>query len=281
MESSTEGDIMRIKHLGIVVVAAALFPLLAGCSDDHTTGPGFGTMNVRMTDAPGDFQHVNLVVTQVSARLQNADTTSAETDSSGGGWIVLNNTAATYDLVTLQNGTFTTIATNSIPAGRYTQLRLKIGTGSTVTVDGTTYPLEVPSGEQSGLKLVGNFDVPTNGVLDVALDFDASRSIVATGAGGYILKPVVKVLATRAAGAITGTLSPAGIPATVWALQSPDTLGSTRVAADGHFALSVLASGVYSVRVSPDSAYRDTTLNGVVVTAGSSQSLGTIQLTHE
>lgn len=267
---------MRSRHLGIAVVAmAALLPLLAGCSDDKSTGPGFGTMNVRMTDDPGDFQHVNLVVTEVSARLASADTTG---DDSTSAWTVLTTTPATYDLMALQNGMFATIATGNVPAGRYTQVRLKIGTGSTVVVDGTSHPLEVPSGEQSGLKLVGAFDVPVNGVLDIALDFDASRSIVLTGSGDYMLKPVIKVLSTRAAGAITGQLAPA-VPATVWALQAPDTLGSARTAADGHFTLSVLASGVYQVRVEPDSTYRDTTLTGVVVSAGTTANLGTINLT--
>jgi hypothetical protein len=266
------------KQLWIGVLTLSMATgVLSGCSD-QTSSPRFGTMNVRMTDAPGDYEHVNLVVTQVSARMEGVDSTEADTT---GGWVVLNNTAATYDLVTLQNGIFTTIGTGLVPAGRYTQLRLKIGTGSTVVVDGVSHPLVVPSGAQSGLKLVGAFDVPASGVVDVALDFDAQRSIVLTGAGTYLLKPVIRVLPTTASGAITGTIAPAGTPATIYALQASDTLGSARAADDGRFTLAVLASGLYAVGIRPDSAYRDTTLTNVSVSAGSTTDLGTVQLTHQ
>src|SRR5439155_15504331 len=133
---------------------------LAGCSNGPSA-PGYGTMTVRMTDAPGDFEHVNLVVTQVVAHLADgSDSDSAEENSdstgAGSGWIVLNNTGTTYDLVALRNGVFAVIGTASVPAGHYTQLRLKLGAGSNVVLGGTTYPLTVPSGLQKGLKLVGS-----------------------------------------------------------------------------------------------------------------------------
>ena len=63
-----------------------------------------------------------------------------------------------------------------MPAGHCTQIRLKLGAGSNVVVDGVTYPLTVPSGLQSGYKLVGEFDVPASGLVELALDLDAARS---------------------------------------------------------------------------------------------------------
>jgi len=266
------------SFLAVLALAAIGGLFLAGCSN-NSTNPRFGTMNVRMTDDPGNFDHVNLVITQVSTRMEDADTTG--TDSTEGGWVVLKNSAATYDLIALQNGVFATIGTGALPAGHYTQIRLKLGAGSTVVVDGVTYPLTVPSGRQSGLKLVGNFDVPAGGTIDVALDFDASRSIHQTGAGQYMLKPVIKILSTRVAGSITGHIAPAGQPATIYAFQSPDTLGSARAGADGSFTLAVLSPGVYEVAVRPDSAYRDTSLTNVSVVAGQTTNVGTVQLTHQ
>jgi hypothetical protein len=237
-----------------------------------------------MTDAPGDFEHVNLVITEVSARMEGgaeADTDSVDFADSEGGWVTLASTPATYDLIALRNGVFTTIGTGLVPAGHYTQVRLKLGAGSTVTVDGVDHPLIVPSGMQSGLKLIGSFDVPANGTVDVALDFDAARSVFQTGAGDYHLKPTVKIMPVSAAGAIAGTVSPDSTLTTVYALQGADTLGSTITATNGHFLLGTLAPGTYSVAFDPPIGYRDTTLFGVGVTVGATTEVGTVQLTAE
>jgi len=257
-----EGNNMG-KQFGISVVAAAVI-LFAGCSSDHASAPGYGTMNVRMTDDPGEFDQVNLVITQVSARVEDfdpdstdpdstdVDSTDGDLDDEDGGWIVLENDKATFDLMTLQNGQFATIGSALVPAGHYTEIRLK---------------------------LKGSFDVPTGGIFDIALDFDAGRSIFQTGTGQYMLKPVIKILAARVAGGITGHILPAGALATIYATQLPDTVGSARAAADGHFMLAVLSAGSYDLTVHPDSGYRDTTLFGVSVETGLTKDVGGIQLT--
>jgi len=274
-----------VKFFGISVVAAAVI-LLAGCSNNQASAPGYGTLNVRMTDDPGDFDQVNLVVTQVSARVEDFDPDTTDVDSTDfddddGGWIVLESDPATFDLMTLQNGEFVTIGSAVVPAGHYTEIRLKLGSGSNVVVDGVTHSLVVPSGMQSGLKLKGGFDVPAGGVIDLALDFDAGRSVFQNGTGQYMLKPVIKILAARAAGGITGYVSPAGVGATIYATQPPDTLGSARAAADGRFTLAVLSAGTYDLAVRPDAGYRDTTLYGVTVESGLTGSVGTIELTPQ
>jgi Domain of unknown function (DUF4382) len=245
-----------------------------------------GTMRVRMTDKPGPdhVDAVNLVVTEVSVRAE--ESTEAESDSdtvsvSEGGWQILSSTAKTYDLLELQNGVFTTIGEGTLPAGTYTQIRLKLGAGSTIVVDGTTYPLKVPSGMQSGLKLNGMFVVPAGGNTDVGLDFDASRSIHETGSGQWMLNPVVKVIAISmpSAGSIHGTVQPSGVATSIFAVQAPDTIGSASAAADGQFTFSVLPPGSYSLLFHPDSTYRDTTLTNVMVTAGATTEVDTVQLT--
>jgi len=251
----------------------ALIAVLGGCSkNDSTTGGATGRVSMHLTDAPGDFEQVNLVITEVSIRAEGADTSA---------WETLKSDSATFDLLQLRNGVFTQLAIADVPAGHYSQIRLLLGAGSTVVVDGVTHPLIVPSGMQSGLKLVGNFDVPAGGAVDVTLDFDASRSIVLTGSDKYILKPVVRVIVNRSVstGAITGHLLPEGVAASVFAIAASETLQTTSPAANGHFTLSSLAAGSYSVAVHPDSGYRDTTLTNVSVTAGSTTDVGDVQLT--
>ncbi|HKA24316.1 MAG TPA: DUF4382 domain-containing protein [Candidatus Eisenbacteria bacterium] len=268
-----------------------LLPLvwLVGCSSGNTMS-GSGTMRIRMTDkpGPGNVEAVNLVVTEVSVRAEEGTVTESDSDTVAitdtGGWQVLSTTTKTYDLLTLQNGVFTTIGEGTLPAGTYTQIRLKLGAGSTIVVDGTTYPLKVPSGMQSGLKLNGTFVVPAGGNTDVGLDFDASRSIHETGNGKWMLKPVIRVIpisAPPAAGAIHGTVQPAGVATGIFAIQAPDTVASGSAGADGQFTISVLPPGGYSVAFHPASGFRDTTLTNVMVTAGTTTELDTVRLTPD
>jgi hypothetical protein len=270
---------MRGRNLGLQSAFSTLLLILAlsGCSS-KTTGPGFGTISLKMTDAPGEFQAVNLSIIQVSAHLDGMGT-EGESDSTGG-WQVLRSDPMNVDLLSLRNGVFTTLAVAKVPAGHYTQIRLKLGPGSDVVIDGVAHPLTVPSGLQSGYKLVGEFDVPVNGLLELALDFDAARSIVLTGSGTYILKPTVRVMPFSTAGSIKGQVLPDSVATTVYAIQAPDTLGSA-VTSGGFFSVDVLPAGTYSLAFHPSTAYRDTTLAGIVVTSGAATSVGTVQLTPQ
>jgi hypothetical protein len=59
-------------------------------------------------------------------------------------------------------------------------------------VNGIRYPLTIPSGSESGLKL--KVDKKLNGSLDsLIIDFDAALSIHQLGTGNYQLKPVLKI----------------------------------------------------------------------------------------
>ena len=256
-------------------LALLLGAALAGCSS-HPNATELGTIKVRLTDAPGDFQAVNIVVRQVSIHRAGDEDSDSNSDS---GWEVLSDTTHTYDLLVLRNGVFATLAVGEIPAGHYTQMRLKLGDGSNVVVDGVVHPLVVPSGLQSGLKLIGGFDVPAGGTLELTLDFDANRSVVLTGSNTYKLKPTIRVVETTVSGAITGHLLPEGVDATVFAIAGSDTVQTTSAMATGHFTLNALLAGTYSVAVHPAADFRDTTLTGIQVSTGATTDVGDIQLT--
>lgn len=264
---------MKTKTLLSALAGLGLLALLGGCSTDSGTGaPGLGRVNIRLTDAPGDFEQVNLVITGVSIHRGDEDS---------GAWETMQFETATFDLLELRNGVFTNLATALVPAGLYTQVRLHIGEGSNVVVDGATHPLIIPSGMQSGYKIIGDFEVPSGGQVDLTLDFDAARSIVLTGSQRYQLKPTVRMVvnAVVTAGQIIGRVLPAGVSAAIYAIQGTDTLQTTAPDAAGAFVLSALLAGSYDVAIHPAADYRDTTLAGVAVTAGQTTDLGDIQLT--
>ena len=255
-----------VTLLGMLAIAG-----LSGCSNNPTSA-SLGTMNIQMTDAPGDFQKVNLVVNEVAVQHEDGN----------GGWEVLQSTTRTYDLLQLRNGVFSTLGISQLPAGLYSSLRLKLGAGSNVVVDNTTHPLRVPSGMESGLKLAGAFSVPKNGRIDLGLDFDVARSIKPKGDGSYMLSPVIRVvtmsLPDNKPGAIQGLVEPSGVSCSVFVLFNADTVASSMIAADGQFKISLVPPGIYNLAFHAREGYVDQSMNGVVVTMGQTTNVGTVTL---
>lgn len=262
---------MKVRLI-LLLLTLGLLALLAGCgSDDNSTKPGFGSVRVSMTDAPGDYDQVNIVVREV--RIHATGEGDDESD-----WIVVRpDSESTYDLIELRNGVFVTLGfARGIPSGSYDQVRLVLGSGSTVVVDGVSHPLVVPSGMQSGIKVNGSFQVPVDGTVEIALDFDAARSIIVTGNGTYMLRPVIRATQTSMTGAIHGTIQPL-IDADIHAILGPDSI-STLAGTNGEFTIPALLPATYDVAIDAAAGYHDTTITGVIVTKGQTTQLGTIVL---
>jgi hypothetical protein len=169
-----------MKTLFIAVAASvSLFLISTGCNKEK----GSSKMTVKMVDAPGDFQQVNVEVLQV------------QVNHDGQGWINLPTNAGIYDLLTLQNDVSATLVNVGVlPSGHLNQFRMILGDENNVMVDSLYYPLATPSAQQSGLKINLNTDFAPNTTYELLLDFDAEQSIVTQGTGDYSLKPVIKVL---------------------------------------------------------------------------------------
>jgi hypothetical protein len=111
------------------------------------------------------------------------------------------------------------------------------------------------------------------------LDFDAAQSIVLTGNGKYILKPVIRAIPVAVSGAITGLVTPAASSPKVFAIMGTDTVG-TIADASGKFFFPGIAAGTYNVNFIPVSPYLYKTVSGVVVTTGAVKDMGTITITQ-
>lgn len=257
------------------IFLALLFTLgLLACSKtEQATQPQTapGSINMFLVDRPTGFDAVNIVVTEVSVHPATADTVS--------GWTVIDSTTRTFDLLKLTNGASAILGNKKLDVGRYTQIRLKIGSGSNVVVNGQSRPLSIPSGAQTGLKLNHQFDIAANTLYELTLDFDASRSIRITGTNQYSLVPVIRVVANVTSGTISGTVSPASAKALVSTVAGTDTVSTAADTTSGAFKLMALPAGTYSVKISPSvTTYRDTTIVGVQVVAQQDKNLGTITL---
>lgn len=258
---------MRARLLGLAFLSLAA---LAGCGSSDT-----GTVNVRLVDAPGDYQEINLHVVKV------------ELHGTSGGWQTLATPDTTVNLLALRGGVSATLVDGAtVPAGTYTQMRLVLGAGNTVRLgDGTLHDLKVPSGQQSGVKLVVHFTVEPNTTKDVFIDFDGAHSIMLHQAGmsqQYILRPVVHAFDRLMTGAILGKLTDAqtasGLPGVVVTAQSLDGSGQASVVrsvltgTDGSYVLDLLpVGGTYHVVSQPvvgTTAYLARSSGGIAVTEG-------------
>jgi len=261
----------RIIHLAVLLSLFTATLLIFSCSDSTSPETGQGQVKITMVDAPAGFDKVNIVVTRIE--VHKADTGSNDS------WFVINNTAATYDLLLLRNGASVVLGDHPLDAGHYTQIRLIIGTGSNVVVDGITYPLEIPSGQQTGVKLNHSFDIQDGLLYELLLDFDAERSIVLTGNGQYKLKPVIRVTPVVISGSISGKINPVSAAGFVYAISGTDTSLTIAEPIAGSFMLMGLLERTYRVEVfSADPAYNDTTITNVIVVAQQNTNLGTINL---
>ena len=255
---------MKRSSLGIwaallsIVASAAL--VACGGGDDSPPAPAMGTLRVALTDAPNcrvaneDLDKVFVTVERVRVHQ------SSDAEPSGGGWTdVVVSPAKKINLLDLTNGRLEELGTAPIAAGNYTQVRLVLSANqgnqtanslvlaSNIPVE---IPLRTPSAAQSGLKIIRPFTVQPNTLVDLVIDFDACRSIVAMGNGGYSLKPILTADLKTVAG-IVGFVDPAVTNATVSAQKDGKVVRSTIPYATGEFVLAYLdpAQGPYVVVV--------------------------------
>jgi hypothetical protein len=105
-----------------------------------------------------------------------------------------------------------------LPAGHYSEIRFKLAAPTKESevrsnpecnitfADGTSEPLFIPSGGQSGYKGKGEFNITANAKIEVTADFDVHKSIVVKGNRSYSLKPVIRLVVTELSGTINGTV---------------------------------------------------------------------------
>jgi hypothetical protein len=92
---------------------------------------------------------------------------------------------------------------------------------------------------QGGIVVAHAFSVNQDRVTDVLFDFDACRSVAASGSGGYVLRPVVRV-APRNGATISGYVDPALAGVTVSAQKAGVPARATVADANGRFVLAFL-----------------------------------------
>lgn len=204
----------QLKLLGILL---SIF-LLISCGDSgggSGTG-GAGSLALSLADSSTEeYRAVYVTIRSIEVHLggnenrqgnwQNVD---LPTNPNTG----LPKERITVNLLELVNGVREDLGIAELASGHFTQMRLIIDT----VPDGTTnilsqghpfanyvidqsnpanvHELKIPSGLQTGVKIVGGFDIYPNQTTELILDFDACRSVVKAGnSGKWLLKPTIKI----------------------------------------------------------------------------------------
>lgn len=250
------------KTIGFLALSLALF----SCSNEDQNA----RLEIRLTDAPGDYEEVNIDIQGIEIHSEGGDATS--------GWKSLNVQKGIYNLLDLTNGVDTLLAATELPAGKVSQIRLILGEDNTVKVDGEEMAMATPSAQQSGLKLNVHATLTEGITYRILLDFDAARSVVKTGSGAYNLKPIIRSVTEATSGAIKGVVSPAESAPAIFAIVANDTISTTYADSTGKFLLRGVPEGIYTISFDAKEGYTDYQQLGVSVSVGSVTDMGTVSL---
>lgn len=207
---------------GILVACALALPACGGGSNDGM-GARTGQLSLAIGDAPVDGATEVVVVF-----------TGIELHSSAGTRSIDFAQPRRIDLLDYQNGaTVNLLESLTVDAGEYQWMRLKViaernrSDGSYILFgSGQQYPLYVPSGSESGLKINRPFRVAAGSITRLVADFDLRKSIIAPPgqSPNYVLKPVLRLMDELEIGDIEGTVDLAAL--------ATAQLGPTATAAD-------------------------------------------------
>jgi Domain of unknown function (DUF4382) len=201
-----QNQLLRI-FLWLAVMALGL-AACGGGGSSSTPRPMASMMRLSVADAPPADGAPHVVV----------QFTGVELTGNGGNPVTITfSTPKTIDLVT-QGGTASAELFNQpIPPGSYGQVRLMVNADGNandsfiVLADGTMHGLIIPSGAQTGLKLVSGFTVPSSGVVDYTIDFDLRKAITCPPGQGpaCLLKPALRLVNNTTVGNIQGQITSA------------------------------------------------------------------------
>src|SRR5262245_54022728 len=199
------------KVLGAIACIIVL-GILAACGGGGSTSSGgpdpYGRLTLRITDSP-----------VTSARRVVVEFTGLEIRPAGGGDPeVFDFAPRQIDLLALDGGGSEILLSDELlPAGEYESIRLKVNAGRNASDsfieldDGSIHPLFIPSGNQTGLKLIRGFVIGAGSTHNFTIDFDLRKSVIhPPGLGDpYLLKPVLRLVNNLEVGTLQGTVAPA------------------------------------------------------------------------
>lgn len=259
-----------LKFYSFLFLLLTIF-ILGACDGGGSSGGGTGTLSLSLTDKTTYiYDAVYVTIDEIQVHLGG-------NENSPNNWTSVNmpQSPLTVNLLELADGVREDLGIVQLSAGRYTQMRLIIGDrpDDSINIFSQDHPhanyviyyddeesdyvvqeLKIPSGSQTGVKIVQGFTISDGHTTEILLDFDAMRSVVQAGSSGqWLLKPTIKVLELEEYAIVGGLVeNNSQIEGAMVSLQSYDSQEQ-----DDEFKVIVEAAtttdpnGVYSIFIEP------------------------------
>lgn len=275
-----------LKRIYFVAIAAMVVMLGFQSCDNTDESNNTARVQLKLVDAPGDYLKVNVNIVDIQYNHGDGEE----------GWASFGKPEdypINVDLTTLIAGNSLLLTDQIIPSGMLNQIRLVLGDGNTLEIEGQTemMPLNTPSAMQSGLKLKMNTTLEPGYTYSFILDWDVQKSVVMAGTSGmYNLKPVIRVNAEVNSGSIAGNVSGEVLVdglsdfnplenATVGVYTIADVyVAESGTDNNGDFLIQGLASGDYLLKIMDQEAYDDYVSTPITVTVGAVNTIEPIVL---
>ena len=245
---------------------------------------GKGTLKLYLTDAPGDYQEVNINISRIEGHIAG--------DVEKSSWETLKEWPAglLVDLIKLEDVSIL-LGSLQLAPNKYTQLRIFLKEEATLLLVGEVepVPLEIPSSANTGIKLNRPFEIIAGMITKLTIDFDAEKSVIKTGNGKYKMKPVISVSSEtyssgelpEGVGTVVGNVSyyestelkligiaGANIELTGGAyIFANTTTTSGEAGSEGEFSIINVPAGIYTLNVVAEGYYNYSEID-VEVTGG-------------
>lgn len=284
---------MKLRNFFLVATLIATLSFV-GCNNNGSNSENTSSIQLKLVDSEGEYEKVLVNIIDVQYNRNDGDS----------GWVSFEGFALPQtddalnrvDLTELVAGNTLVLTDEDIESGMLDQIRLILGEGNAIVLDGETVeiPLSTPSAMQSGLKLHLNTTLEPGFSYTFILDWDVQRSIVKAGtSGNYNLKPVIRVIAEVNSGTILGRVAEAAetetelMPvenATIYVFDEADTTFLSSIATtysnnEGLFILQGLLQGNYLLKIEKTDYTPFTSAVPIVVTKGQETNTGTILIT--
>ncbi len=202
----------RFHKLIGIVLSLTMITLISGCGGSSSSTPV--TSPPSSGSDSGSTGTLSLYITDAKPRLPEKPTAvnirviAIEYGHNDGWTEVEDFEPLSINLLDWQDGKKIHLGDFELPVGHYKEIRFKLDIPECNITFKTapTVPLTVPSGDTSGYKGKGAFDITANAKIAVAADWDVGRALHVTGSGKYILHPVVQLFVIELSGGINGTV---------------------------------------------------------------------------
>lgn len=262
------------KILSFAALTAAMAFTSCNKDDDNNNNPSGGsgspnTMKVRMTDSPGNFSAFNTSVTKVEAYMENQ------------GWMTIDSSNHSMNVLSLTNGTETTLATKSSPmAGHYTKLRLTMGANSSMTLNDqsgdSNHSLTWAGSTGNMVEVPVDINVSSGSGANILLDYNVGSSISGSGSN-YLLSPMITWIQNESTG-VKGDINGA-VRGMITFTNGLHTY-STYMSNQGMFLIRGMEAGTYTMIIDGQASANSTTSTmqqpNVVIANGQINNMGAI-----